>query len=85
MSEIEVCSDGGMVDTQDLKSCDHCGCAGSSPAPSTMFIKGFQLLIRLRPFLFWAALKTTGQVLTDNKNFYTTQKEEDNGYDVAIV
>jgi hypothetical protein len=23
------------VDTQDLKSCDHCGCAGSSPAPST--------------------------------------------------
>ena len=30
-----VCSDGGMVDTQDLKSCDHYGCAGSSPAPST--------------------------------------------------
>ncbi len=29
------CSDGGMVDTQDLKSCDHYGCAGSSPAPST--------------------------------------------------
>ncbi len=28
-------SDGGMVDTQDLKSCDHYGCAGSSPAPST--------------------------------------------------
>ena len=24
-----------MVDTQDLKSCDHCGCAGSSPAPGT--------------------------------------------------
>ena len=23
------------VDTQDLKSCDHCGCAGSSPAPGT--------------------------------------------------
>ena len=23
------------VDTQDLKSCDHYGCAGSSPAPST--------------------------------------------------
>ena len=23
------------VDTQDLNSCDHCGCAGSSPAPST--------------------------------------------------
>jgi putative endonuclease len=24
-----------MVDTQDLKSCDHSGCAGSSPAPGT--------------------------------------------------
>ena len=24
-----------MVDTQDLKSCDHYGCAGSSPAPGT--------------------------------------------------
>ena len=23
------------VDTQDLKSCNHCGCAGSSPAPGT--------------------------------------------------
>ena len=32
---ILFCSDGGMVDTQDLKSCDHNGCAGSSPAPST--------------------------------------------------
>ena len=27
---------GGMVDTQDLKSCDHRGCAGSSPAPGTL-------------------------------------------------
>ena len=27
--------DGGMVDTKDLKSFDHCGCAGSSPAPGT--------------------------------------------------
>jgi hypothetical protein len=24
-----------LVDTQDLKSCNHCGCAGSSPAPGT--------------------------------------------------
>ena len=24
-----------LVDTQDLKSCGHCGCAGSSPASST--------------------------------------------------
>lgn len=28
-------SNGGMVDTRDLKSLDHCGCAGSSPASST--------------------------------------------------
>ena len=27
--------DGGMVDTKDLKSFDHCGCAGSSPSSST--------------------------------------------------
>lgn len=26
---------GGMVDTKDLKSFDHCGCAGSSPASGT--------------------------------------------------
>ena len=32
---IKCCSDGGMVDTKDLKSFGHCGCAGSSPAPST--------------------------------------------------
>ena len=25
-----------LVDTQDLKSCDHCGRAGSSPAWSTI-------------------------------------------------
>jgi hypothetical protein len=24
-----------LVDTQDLKSCNHCDCAGSSPAPGT--------------------------------------------------
>ncbi len=28
-------SNGGMVDTKDLKSFGHCGCAGSSPASST--------------------------------------------------
>ena len=27
-----------MVDTQDLKSCGHYGCAGSSPAPGTTSI-----------------------------------------------
>ena len=30
------CSNGGMVDTKDLKSFGHCGCAGSSPASSTI-------------------------------------------------
>ena len=29
-------SNGGMVDTKDLKSFGHCGCAGSSPASSTI-------------------------------------------------
>jgi hypothetical protein len=32
------------VDTQDLKSCGHCGCAGSIPAPGTK-IKANQLII----------------------------------------
>ncbi len=27
-----------LVDTQDLKSCGHCGCAGSIPAPGTTSI-----------------------------------------------
>ena len=36
MEEIEIVRPGGeMVDTQDLKSCNHCDCAGSSPAPGT--------------------------------------------------
>ena len=34
LAHIKSCSDGGMVDTKDLKSFGHCGCAGSSPAPS---------------------------------------------------
>ena len=29
------CRDGGMVDTRDLKSLGHNGCAGSSPARGT--------------------------------------------------
>ena len=29
-----------LVDTQDLKSCDHCGRAGSSPARGTNFAQG---------------------------------------------
>lgn len=34
-----ICNNGGMVelvDTLDLKSSGHCGCAGSSPAPGTL-------------------------------------------------
>ena len=30
------CRDGGMVDTRDLKSLGHNGCAGSSPARGTV-------------------------------------------------
>ena len=36
-----------LVDTQDLKSCEHCARAGSSPAPGTesrLFIAGFFLI-----------------------------------------
>ena len=33
---LKGCSNGGMVDTKDLKSFGHCGCAGSSPASSTL-------------------------------------------------
>ena len=29
---------GGMVDTKDLKSFGHCGCAGSSPASGTEIV-----------------------------------------------
>ena len=32
------CSNGGMVDTKDLKSFGYCSCAGSSPASSTLHI-----------------------------------------------
>ena len=41
--------DGGMVDTKDLKSFDHCGCAGSSPAPGT----GRQVTERCLPVCFY--------------------------------
>ena len=34
------CLDGGMVDTRDLKSLGHNGCAGSSPARGTDKYKG---------------------------------------------
>ena len=37
------CRDGGMVDTRDLKSLGHSGCAGSSPARGTDYY-GFELL-----------------------------------------
>ncbi len=46
------CSNGGMVDTRDLKSLGHCGCAGSSPASSTrkpfkQNLKGFSFYVYL--------------------------------------
>jgi hypothetical protein len=45
-----------LVDTQDLKSCDHCGCAGSSPARGTR-LKGligepFGIFLLLQRFFY---------------------------------
>ena len=31
-----------LVDTQDLKSCGHCGCTGSIPVPGTKRLSHFQ-------------------------------------------
>jgi hypothetical protein len=39
-----------LVDTQDLKSCDHYGRAGSSPAPGTKRDEHYELA--LVPFFF---------------------------------
>ena len=46
------CSDGGMVDTKDLKSFGYCSCAGSSPAPSTFKDANHWLINRLAFFCF---------------------------------
>ena len=37
-----------LVDTQDLKSCGHCGRAGSTPAPGTVRFKPYSYMIDLR-------------------------------------
>ncbi len=42
-----------LVDTQDLKSCDHCDRAGSTPAPGTLWIKGL-LEIAVPFFVCWS-------------------------------
>jgi hypothetical protein len=36
-----------LVDTQDLKSCGHCGRAGSIPAPGTIFQQSLLIFRRL--------------------------------------
>ena len=50
-----------LVDTQDLKSCDHCGRAGSSPArgtvPKQLIIQRFGIFIYIK-------------LVTDFQNFY---------------
>ena len=52
-----------LVDTQDLKSCGHCGRTGSSPVPGTRFPKalcnarGFLRIGPTPPFLFRAMLE----------------------------
>ena len=45
-----------LVDTQDLKSCDHCGRAGSSPAPGTISERKSE---RERGFSLWNYLILT--------------------------
>ncbi len=39
-----------LVDTQDLKSCGHCGRAGSSPAPGTKSIDNCQFCKKLETY-----------------------------------
>jgi len=42
-----------MVDTKDLKSFGHCGCAGSSPASSTSILyRLYESLIHKAYFIF---------------------------------
>lgn len=42
------------VDTKDLKSFGHCGCAGSSPAPGTTFLQcGSSSVGRAQPSQGW--------------------------------
>ena len=50
-----------MVDTKDLKSFGHCGCAGSSPAPSTKPITpgGWLFYARTAAALQREAIKNT--------------------------
>ena len=61
-----------MVDTQDLKSCDHYGCAGSSPAPSTIYVFKRLIIIGFSSvFVFRATLGATN----DEVFIYPHQKE----------
>ena len=50
-----------LVDTLDLKSNDHCGRAGSSPASSTLRIRNRLFYMTLRIFLF-----SNGNILATN-------------------
>ena len=50
--KMSACRDGGMVDTRDLKSLGHSGCAGSSPA------RGTKRSSLMRTFLLFIANKT---------------------------
>jgi hypothetical protein len=43
-----------LVDTQDLKSCVHCGRAGSSPAPGTFFLQKSPAFSKCRAFLLFS-------------------------------
>ena len=56
------CPGGGMVDTKDLKSFDHCDRAGSSPAPGTVvrFLTSFS-----GEFFFMVTHNTTPYFVRD--------------------
>jgi hypothetical protein len=52
-----------LVDTQDLKSCGHCGCTGSIPVPGTK--KGFSPA--RKPFFIYSYYLTPKDCLISRK------------------
>ena len=62
-------SNGGMVDTKDLKSFGHCGCAGSSPASSTKKNRQLPIFYMVGDFCFFS--KSPQKVLLPGSNVFT--------------
>lgn len=60
-----------LVDTQDLKSCGHCGRAGSIPAPGTkekVVCSGQPFFIHKKVTLY-LVFRIEGDFMTDKKGF----------------